>query len=89
MIAIVVVYRFECDWALGCRAILTLHGCESQEEAKDRARRDDWTISKTRRGHQHVRCPRHAYRFVSKPTGRPRRTMKPNDYGPDVVARAS
>lgn len=70
-------YIFVCDWPAGCSTGMNIHGAQSQEEAKGRARRDGWTISKPYRGPSrgttHVRCPRHAYRSVEKPKGRPRR----------------
>jgi len=65
MIEIIRAYRFTCDWP-ECRDHLTIHGAESIDDAKDRARRDDWTISKRASGEEAARCPSHAYRALRR-----------------------
>jgi hypothetical protein len=74
MMTIVRAYRFACDWA-ACWQSLTLHGQASADDAKEKARMQGWTISKVRGTPDRVRCPRHAYAFVRKPTGRPKRRV--------------
>jgi hypothetical protein len=86
---IIPTYRYECDWALGCRSVLTLHGCTSELEATARARRDGWTVSKITRGPrvgvEEIRCPMHAYQRVEKPNGRPPRAVsRETGLGPRV-----
>jgi hypothetical protein len=80
VIEITYTYRFDCDWPAGpssgpapslCRDHLIVHGSETQFDAKLRARREGWTISRSKRGATYVRCPTHSFQYRDHKTGRP------------------
>lgn len=81
-VKISLVYRLECDWP-GCRAVLTIHGVETLRAAVDRARRDDWTVSRqtnrpaSKRGPiRPTRCPDHAFRTITNRWANHRRAQE-------------
>lgn len=77
MIEIIRTYVFRCDWRPGCLMKYTAIEAEKLLDAKARARRSGWTFTRIAKG-EHLgrelaRCPIHAFLYVDKQIGRPRR----------------